>query len=165
MEITSKEIKEHLELIAAKSGGRLTPEAVVEDAKRKDSPLHDLPCWLGWDQRKLASAALQDIARSLIRSVKVQITTETRTISTVAYVRDPECKSDEQGYVSLQALQDDTEKSRQAVLYEFKRAAAALERAREIAAALEMLAEIDSLLAGVEVLKAKLVVQQPQANQ
>lgn len=65
--------------------GRLTPEAVVEDARDPGSPLHEL---FEWNVDKAAMKHWMDRARTLIRSVEVVIRNERLTVSTVAYVRD-----------------------------------------------------------------------------
>ena len=46
-------VKKRLIEIEEANGGRLTPDAVVRDAKRKDSPLHS--CF-EWDVKKAAAA-------------------------------------------------------------------------------------------------------------
>lgn len=140
------EIIGRLEALAEAGAGRLTPEAVVLDASDPDSPLHGE---FEWDDRKAGDAWRLEQARQLIRGVKVLITTETRTINTVAYVRDPSAMAHQQGYVSIVKLKDSTEEAREAIDAEFRSADSALRRAKSIAAALGMEDAVDELLHGV----------------
>jgi len=133
-------VRECLQAIADKNGGVLTAEMVVEEAKKKSSPLHDL---FEWDIKKAAEAHWVETARRVIRSVKVVITTDTRQVSTVYYVRDPDMDSGEQGYVSLPTLATDKERAKAAMASEFRRAIAAMERAQSIAEALDMHKEVE----------------------
>jgi flagellar basal body rod protein FlgC len=139
---TRKLIADRLAKLAASNGGRLTPEAVVEDAKSKDSPLHD---HFLWDTKKAAYQHWLDQARALIRSVRVEVITESKSVSVVGYVRDPRA-GDEQGYVSITSLKSDRESAREALVGEFSRVADMLRRAKEIAAALDAQDEVDDLL-------------------
>lgn len=147
-------IAERLAVLEEAGGGILTPEAVVEDAKSKSSPLHDK---FTWDIKKAAYAHWLDQARALIRTVRYEHRTETRVISAVAYVRNPESEPGEQGYVHTKKLRSDVDLSREAVAYEFARALAALNRAREIAVVLEIDGDIDKLIDGVNALRGPLL--------
>ena len=123
--------------------GTLTPEAVVEDAKRKSSPLHDL---FEWDEEKAATAHWHDVARRLIRNVRVEIINEGITLKAPYFVRDPSLPSDQQGYTTVSRLRNDAELARDAVADECSRAAAAFRRAQEVAAAVGVEGDIRDLL-------------------
>lgn len=138
-------IKDRLAQIEARNGGRLTPDMVVQDAKRKDSPLH--ACF-EWDVKKAAAAYWLDQARELITSVRVVVRTEHTNVSSVFYVRDPSAGK-EQGYVSVTTLRTDKEMAREALVSEFSRVADMLRRAREVAAALECQGDVEDLLKSV----------------
>lgn len=138
--------------LADENGGRLTPDAVVAHAQRKDSPLHEL---FEWDTKKAAHAWRLEQARELIRSVRVVITTERTTISTVAYIRDPDAAPGDQGYVETVRLAHDADRARAALVEEFGRAASALRRAREIAVAFEMENEIEAVAESVDTMRTK----------
>src|SRR5262245_52237385 len=131
--------------------GRITPEAVVNDASNPDSPLHEL---FEWDTAKAAHKHWMDRARTLIRSVEVVMRNERITVSTVAYVHDPSLPPKQQGYIAIERLRTDEDLAREAIVTEFKRVAGALQRARNIATALQVQEEIDSLIAGVDAFKA-----------
>lgn len=132
-------IRDTLERITQANSGRLTPEAVVQEAKSKDSPLHD--CF-EWDQRKAAHQYRIWQARELITSIKVEVRTDKTTLSTVAYVRDPTAGPSEQGYVRTLSLVGETEMARDVLLEEFGRARAALQRASDLASVFQLQEEI-----------------------
>ena len=158
---TREAVRRRLEQIAAANGGRLTPEQVVEDAKRKDSPLH---AHFTWDVRKAAHAHWIDRARELIRSVRVEIRTDTTVIQAVAYVRDPQAGGNEQGYVAVERLRTDKDLARDALITEFARVGDNLRRARELAAALDVADEVDNLIEQVVGLRRR-VMQPPERRQ
>lgn len=149
-------IRERLGLIEAANGGRLTPADVVRDAQDADSPLHDL---FEWDVGKAARAYWLDQARTIITSVVVVQRTESSSIASVYYVRDPSAAHDEQGYVSVTKLRGDSDMAREAIVQEFSRAADLLRRAKQIAAALEMESEVEALITGVVELRERVQKQ------
>ena len=122
--------------------GALTPALIIEDAKQADSPLHD--CF-EWDVEKAAYVAWTSTARAIIRRVVLTETTEHISISAPFFVRDPDAGK-AQGYVSLTELRDDPERALASLKLEFGRAESALTRARGIAVALGLEAELDAML-------------------
>ena len=148
-------IKKRLEYLAAENGGRLTPENVVKDAKKKSSPLHNLDCWNGWNEKVAAEAHWISSARALIRDVRVVITEEKRIVKSVAYVRDPTMGPKEQGYVAVDALKKERDLARDAVQRELKYAKAAINRAIEVADALGLADEVAELLGYVDALQVR----------
>lgn len=137
-----KVIHETLIALGDKNGGRLTPELVVDAAKDKKSPLHSQ---FEWDDKKAGHQYRIEQARTLIRSVQVVITVDSRRVSSVYYVRDPAAESNVQGYISIPQLRTDSELARDAIVSEFARAASALDRAHRIAAALNLEGEVQEL--------------------
>jgi len=121
--------------------GRLTPEAVVRAAKNPKSPLHDR---FEWDDSVAAHKHRLEQARCLIRSVMVTITTETKTISTVHYVRDPSAEP-EQGYVSIAQLRSEPENARVMLLRAFDQAKTYLSRAEDFADVLGQREAVESV--------------------
>lgn len=119
-------------LRALEENGRLTARDVVTAARDPASPLHD--CF-EWDDSTAAEAWRTEQARSLIRSVVVNVTVEERTISSVHYVRDPTV-GDEQGYVSVPQLRSEPEAAKAMLVVEFQRAEACYKRAMNLTAAL-----------------------------
>lgn len=132
--------------------GHLTPDIVLEDAHDKTSPLHGE---FQWDNKLAAHQYRLQQARELIRSVKVTIVTDTVSIKTVQYVRDPNADTREQGYVSVDSLRSDPRSARDALIYECGRAAALLERSRDLAMAVGLIAELDGLLAGIGAIRER----------
>ncbi len=101
-------ISARLAELTEKNGGRLTPEDVVNDAKDRSSPLHAQIF-----RENDSDAAYQrriDLARQLIRSVKINLTVHQQSISVVAYVHDP---SDQHrpGYVPTVSLVNEKDRS------------------------------------------------------
>lgn len=132
--------------------GTLTPEVVVQAAKNAKSPMHE--CF-EWDDSAAGKAWREEQARSLIRSVRVEITTDTITVSAVAYVRDPNAASEEQGYVSVEQLQGNRRDACAVIVYECDRVLGMLERVRRLAFALGLTTEAEKALSGVAELRSK----------
>lgn len=132
--------------------GRLTPDVVVADAKKKASPLHSL---FEWNTGKAAHAWWLETAREVIASVKLVIRTETVVLGTTfGYVRDPDVPGNVQGYQSTPAMRRDPERAREALVAELKRAASYVERCRKLALALGLEAEIEALIDQIVVVQS-----------
>jgi len=157
--IEQEAVKLALADIASENNGLLTPDAVVAAAKDKDSVLHD---YFQWDGKKAAHAWRIEQARTLIRSVRVVITTHKTSVSVVCYIRDPGLADDEQGYVATASLVGDKERSGEALIAEFSRAAGALRRARELAIAFEMEGEVEAVSATVQNLQTRVMASVEQ---
>jgi hypothetical protein len=140
-----------LQAIAAANDGRLTAEMVVQAARDPSSPLHD---FFTWDDAAAAAAHRIAQARALIRSVRVVFRTETVTVRAPYFIRDPDKPPNEQGYISLPQLRTDEDAARAAIVTEFARAAAALQRARSIAVALGLEEEVTGLADRLGMLQA-----------
>lgn len=148
-------------LKALEKDGRLTPNAVVEAAKDKASPLHE---FFQWDNKKAAEAWRIEQARNLIARAKVVYTVEHKSITAVAYVRDPSAPSGEQGYVSITRLRSDAQAAHEAVAAEFSRAASLLARAKEIAAVLSCKDEVSRIHGEVRDMRDKLNKRPPEST-
>lgn len=143
-------VAEALQALADANQGKLTPEQVLEVARDPRHPLHS---HFEWDDAAAGEAFRLGQARRLIRSVKVEFRTERTTVQTVAYIRDPSAAEHFQGYVSLPRLRREPDLAREALVAEFARAAAALRRARNLAAALGIQDEIDEIVSRVDGLR------------
>ncbi|MFZ4498520.1 MAG: hypothetical protein ACOYMX_02310 [Burkholderiales bacterium] len=126
----------------ADASGVITPEVVVEAAKNPDSPLHE---HFDWDDQSAAHQHRIDTARKLIRGIRVQVTNNRIDFKVPMFVRDPAAAPSQQGYVSISSLRTDEERARDVIVREFSIAAGALERARAIAAYLEMTDQIEEV--------------------
>lgn len=144
--------KRALDALAKKNNDRLTPTAVVEAARSVRSPLHG---YFTWDDRQAAAAYREEQARNLIQQYRYVVTTTPFHISAPMYVRDPSVPAVEQGYISLPRLRTNEELARDFIVSEFGRVGAALRRAREIAHALGLKDEIETLLRQVEQLSGR----------
>ena len=136
-----KAVAARLAKIAALHAGTLTPESVVEDARSAKSPLHD---HFTWDDSEASAKWRLEEARQLIRSVRVDITVESRTVSTVRYVRDPSA-GPEQGYIETAKLRTDKALALEALRSEMRATQARFERAESLAEALDLKHEFQKL--------------------
>lgn len=152
-------IRDRLTLLAERNGGILTPDIVVADAAKKDSPLHSR---FEWSDKKAAIQHRLDQARELIRGVRILITTEKTTVSTVAYVRDPRLSADQQGYLSVLKVRTDLDLARETLIDEFSRAGAILRRARELAVAFDLAGQTDAIITEVETIRTKVAASVEQ---
>ena len=137
--------------LAERNGGSIEPDQVIADARSERSPLHS---YFDWDVERAAWEHWRGIARGLIRSVQIERVLHRKTVSTIAYVRDPSKPSDEQGYVSTAILRDDKFHARLALEAEFDRAEAALRRATEVAKALGLERDVERLLHRIGAVRA-----------
>jgi hypothetical protein len=141
-----KEIDAEISRIYKENGG-ITPDLVIKAASDPKSVLHHL---FEWDDTKAGNAYRVDQARQIITSVKINIVTESRTISAVSYVRDPRLPSDQQGYISVDKLKTDKDLAKDSIRYEFQRAYAHLHRAKTHAEILGMEDQVSALLNTLE---------------
>ena len=136
----------HVKELALANGGRMSPDLIIADAKKKRSPIHGL---FEWDLKKAAHQHWLDTARTIITSVTVVCTEHTVTIPTNAYIEDPDKPIGSQGYVSTVTLRNDKEKARRALWRELERAESYLHRAHRVAAAVGLSNEVESILAQI----------------
>lgn len=160
MSAKQKLIEARLAKIAAECGGNLTPDAVLEDARSKKSPLHD--CF-EWDDSEAAHRYRLEQARTLIRSVRVEVTTESKTVSVVRYLRNPEVPNKAQGYADVVAIRDSSDLARDALRTELARAKALFDRAESLAVAFDMDSEIRELRERVVGMDERLVPEEARA--
>lgn len=135
------------------SGGRLTPQAVLEEAESAESPLHG---WFEWDDTVAAAAYRLDQARDLIRSVEVTLIVEDRPIDVAYFVRDPEKESDQQGYVTLDKLRKSPAHAKMHLQAELRAVLAALKRAEGYAQILQLTELLEQARASVRRLSARI---------
>lgn len=121
------------------AAGRLAPADVVEAARDPQSPLHS---HFEWDDTDAARKYRLDQARTLIRSVKIEVTVREVPLSVVSYVRDPDANTREAGYCSVTQLRSEEDAARAAIVDEMKRVSSAVSRAKALAAVLGVSNEI-----------------------
>lgn len=122
--------------------GRVTPEAVVDDAKDPSSPFHSTI--FREDDAEAAYQHRLELARGLIRSVRVNVTVDNRVVSVVGYVHDP--SSSPSGYVPTASLVNERERAVAVILREFARVEGIISRSREIADVLGLRVELEGML-------------------
>jgi len=140
-------IRERLQQIADANDGLLTPESVVEDARSKTSPLHGQ---FTWSQKQAAYERWLDQARSLIRTVQIEILHRETTFKAPFWLHDPDVGQGEQGYRSAIEIRSDKEKAKATVYQECARAAGAIRRAQDVAISLGLENLIAKLLNQIE---------------
>jgi|GEM_PF-3052225 hypothetical protein len=136
-----------------KTGRNVVPATLVREAQNPKHPLHHR---FEWDDSIAAHKHRLDIAQKIISSVRVVTTHGTIKISSVGYVRDPTLPPDVAGYVSVARLRTEREHAEETILYEVGQVVAHLERARELAFALDMAAEFDAAWSGAQQLQSRL---------
>lgn len=135
--------------------GRITPDRVLEEAKRKDSPIHAL---FDWDKNKAAHNWWLECAREVIGAVRIQVETTEAVYKPQLYMRDPDVSG--QGYRSVLVMKRDPVTARQALIGELTRAAGVVHRARELAVALGLNDEVDQMLGQIVGMHARLVQEE-----
>jgi len=130
--------------------GRLKARDVVEDARDPDSPLHD--CF-EWDDSRAAERFRIVQARRLIRTVEYVKLGSKLLVPSVAYVRDPEAKAREGGYVRTVDLASDKDRARAAMRDELARVTSLLERTLRLAEALGLTKQVQHLRDQTEALR------------
>lgn len=153
-----KTASEAINAIAARNGGRVTPEEVIDAARRTDSPLHD---YFDWDDNSAAHKYRIEQARGLIREVKITFTVETKTVRSVYYVRDPSMGAKEMGYISVSKVRTESELAREVLVEEFSRVNAVLARAKALATILGLAEDIDQLNEQVASLSQRVLTATP----
>lgn len=131
--------------------GRLTPDVVVADAKRKDSPIHSL---FEWDKTKAAAILWIQQAREVIASVTIVRQHETTIVNSVVYVRDPDATG--QGYRSVMALRSEPDRAREALIIALKTATGHLRRCYDMAEEIGLSSDIDGLVEQIVGLQRRL---------
>ena len=133
--------------------GRTTAEQLVQAASSADHPMHPD---FEWDDAVAGHLHRLDSARRIIASVTVIITDVSKRISAPAYVRDPDAPAGVQGYRSTARLRTERESAHEALLNEATRLQSQLDRMRDVAAALDLTAELDAVVEATMTLRDKL---------
>lgn len=136
----------------ADADGHIEPRHVVDAARDSKSPIHEN---FPWDVNVAAEQRWLDIARELIRFVKLQITVENHTIVAPYYVPDPERPPRSQRYVQLTMAARDRALAQQIMIDEMDRIAAAIRRAQHAAIVLDMSEWLENMLRDVTTIKTK----------
>lgn len=147
---TTKRAQDEVNRIADENKERVTADMILDSAKRKNSPMHD---YFEWDNTVAGKKYREQQARKLIRGITVTIVSRKIEIKSVAYVRDPKCENNEQGYVSVASVRTDEDIARDVLLDEFTRVSGALTRARNLAAVFDLVDDVDAFIEKVDLMK------------
>jgi hypothetical protein len=141
------EVTKALEELETETGS-LMPQAVVARAEDPESPLH---AHFTWDDTEAARKQRIEEARTLIKIVKVQVTTIKEVSYVCKYVRDPVPSGGKgMGYRHYIVVKNDSELWRATMVDEMRRVADAAGRARKLAALFEAEAGIEEAIEQIE---------------
>lgn len=130
-----------------KRDGRLTPEAVVEDAKKAGSPLRAaFPDERVWDDTWAAHQHRLSLARGLIARVRVETRIVSKGYAVPIYVHDPDLPAKTQGYTALGRIKKRSDTARELLDVEFKRVRVIMERVVGVAEEIGLRDELDQLI-------------------
>lgn len=127
--------------VADKRTGRVSPQDVVEAARDPASPLHNE---FAWDDAEAARLHRLDVAKRLIREVKLVITYDSVKVAAPYYVSDP--RDPGSSYVPTTKLIGKHAAAKKALLSELERIRGSIARAHAIAATLGLSATFDRML-------------------
>ena len=152
MRLSDEEKAAILREIAEKHGGNLDPKDVVEEAKASSHPLHD---YFEWRDKIAGEQFRIDQARALIRSVRIEVKTNSAPMRAPQWVRSPDNKPDQRGYVEVTRVVA-LEARLRIIRQEIDRAIGVVERLREISAALAVEAEFGAAQEALRALRGRL---------
>jgi hypothetical protein len=161
--MTDQKAEIHSALVALDAKGKLTPTAVVTLARNKNSPLHSL---FDWNDKMAAAKYRLAQARTIITSFQIRTSTNRLTIHINEFVENPLKASNEQGYVSIQAMVSDEHMAREFIEEQLTIARNYVNKTRAYA---ELLGFTERVADAVELLDSTIdavrSVKQPQQSQ
>jgi hypothetical protein len=122
----------------------LTGQTVVDLARPVGSALHS---HFTWDDAVAGEMHRVEEARSLIASVRIEITVSDVVFLAPQYVRDVTLAGDQAGYCDLNSVRKSKNRSVGTAIMELTAAIRCLERARIVSLALKVKPELDALVA------------------
>jgi len=152
MRLSDEEKAAILREIAAQHGGNLDPKDVVEEAKASSHPLHD---YFEWRDKIAGEQFRIDQARALIRSVRIEVKTNSAPMRAPQWVRSPANGPDQRGYVEVTRVVA-LEARLKIIRQEIDRAIGVVERLREISAVLAVEAEFGAAQEALRALRGRL---------
>lgn len=157
--MTKKEsaaVRERLNQLAKQNGGHLTPAAVVEDARRKGSPLRKCFDERIWDDSWAAEQYRNAAARVVIVRYSVEITKVENRGTIPVFVHNPSAPPKVQDYIHLSSIPKRSATARELLAVEFNRAITFLERTLSVAETLGLEKEFDRLLQNAQIIQERL---------
>lgn len=141
----------HAVLKRLESKGELTPDNVIEEAKKKDSPLHGE---FTWDLKAAAMMTWRAQARSLISQFQITITVHRKEYKIQEFVEAPGKPEREQGYVAFTRIKDKKELAREFLNRELSIAATHVTKARDYARVLGLEARAERVVKDITSLQS-----------
>ena len=132
--------------------GKLTPDAVIAQAKNPKSPLHGK---FQWNIQKAAMEHWRETARDLIASYRIEIVIDEQVFKISEFVRDVRKSSDAQGYRSVGQLKSKRAEAAIFIERELLVAATYCAKAISYAAYLGLTGKIEALIAEINELARK----------
>lgn len=132
--------------------GKLTPDAVIKEARNPKSPLHSK---FEWNIQKAALESWRATARDIIASYRINIVIDEQVFEIPKFVRDVRRPSDAQGYKSIGRIKT---KRAEAALFlerELNLAATYCAKAISYASYLNMTGKIEALIVEIKELARK----------
>ncbi|MBA2526596.1 MAG: hypothetical protein H0V18_12580 [Pyrinomonadaceae bacterium] len=131
----SRPIREaiHEVLIRLEQAGSLTPDAIIEEAQKADSPLHGE---FTWDIEKAALITWRDQARRLISSFSIQLKVHRKEYRVQEFVELPGKELRTQGYISINTIKGKKELAAEFLEDQLKVASAYVVKTTDYAAVL-----------------------------
>lgn len=126
--------------------GRIQKADVVNAARPKSSPLHR---HFEWSDKRCGELYRLEQAQTVIQSYTDNAVIDDIVIQLPHYIRDCDKASNEPGYVALDKVQEDRRMGIVSLQSEADRVKSSLSRARAIASALGMRAELERMLEDV----------------
>ena len=158
------EARQRLLEICTRAGGALTPQAVLDDARDKKSPLHSS---FEWNNSEAANKYRLDQARAVIRDFHI-IRIEANTLVRVPlFVHDPRRPAHNQGYVRVDAIRENRALVFRAMHREIVGALAMVHRAKALGEELGMSGLFEATIEQFNVarLKVDCAMVQPQPRE
>lgn len=140
----------HSELKQLADESRLTPQAVVEQARNPTSILH---AFFQWDDQKAAQQHRLDQARRLISSFEIVVISHRKEYRVQEFVEDPR-KERQQGYVAITSIVDDKQVARNFIERELAVAATYVEKCTTYAELVGLRKQVEGLRQDIEGLRA-----------
>jgi hypothetical protein len=130
----------------------IEPGEIVDAARDPSSVLHDE---FPWDDKIAAEERRLDIARGLIRFVRMETVVENVSYIAPMYTIDPTRPPKSQRYIRLTTAGRDREVAERIVVDELNRILAAIRRAQSVAGVLGLSARLEAMLSDATTLRTK----------
>lgn len=151
MTAVKRDLRDYLNTLV-RPDGLLLAQDVVEDAKRPESLLHDS---FPWDDAIAANEHRLQIARQIIRSVKINVTVNHIVLDVPEWGHVTTTGKQIAGYRKLDAIKEHEDYRRELLHDEVERAKAAISRTLGIAGELGCVDEVQHILALLVTLESR----------